>query len=221
MGANLDVIVLLTRKILELQLDRLRSIHQIAEAAITRYDASVDAWYEEQRMVVDDDEQVENRDYLEELFAEQKTDAKAALPQIMRSSLFATGYGVLEHFLNSICKQAHLHLRGPSLKDLKGEGIHRAKLYLTKVARLAFPATPEWQDLLDYGLLRNALVHAQGELAENERAPSIEQLAKRVATFQVDPDRTRVVLESAFNLTFLDTTWTFSEQLEEAWRGRP
>lgn len=169
-------------------------------------------------MVVDDDEIVEDRTYLDELFESQKAEANDVFPQVVRASLFATGYGALEHFMVSVCKHSQHYLPGPTLKDLRGEGIIRARLYLTKVAAIDFPDTPEWKDLAIFGALRNALVHAQGDLSNNERAQAIEQLAARLNTFTVAPDKTKVILSRDFNDGFLTTVETFGGQLEDRWR---
>ncbi len=217
---SIEYLLTLTRRILEQQIDRLRSAHEIVEAALHKHEKGVDEWYQDRLAVVDEDEITDDGEFLGELFEEQKSDATVAFPLILRSSLFATGYGVLEHFMNSVCKQAHVHLKGPALRDLRGEGIVRAQLYLTAVAKVAFPDTDEWQDLRDYGHLRNALVHAQGDLTDNDRAPRIEHLAQRTGSFTVATDKTRIALAPTFNPRYLDTAWAFAEQLEAAWRQR-
>jgi hypothetical protein len=43
-------------------------------------------WYEEERMVVDDDENQEDRGELEVLFQRQKTEALETYPQMLRTS---------------------------------------------------------------------------------------------------------------------------------------
>jgi hypothetical protein len=149
-------------------------------------------------------------------FKELKVDAADAYPQILRASLFSTAYGIFEHFLNAICKQSHSqgYVQGLALKDLRGEGIHRAKLYLTKVAKINLPDTSEWKDLSDYGLLRNSLVHAQGYLAENDKFPQIEHFQKRVGTFEIRPADMRAVLLETFNPKFLDLIESLGNQVE-------
>jgi hypothetical protein len=215
----MDHIVKLNRAFLELQTDHLRSAHELVESALRRHDTRVDEWYSEQRYVVDEDENAEEKEELEVLFERQKKEASETYPQLLRASLFATGYGVLEHFLVSICKQCQPHLRGPHLKDLRGEGIIRAQLYLAKVAQVVWPATQEWNALTDYGLLRNALVHAQGDLSLSEKATRLEDFSKSAGTFDVLADRTGVILNPQFNPTFVDTVDEFGSQLHRAVAG--
>jgi hypothetical protein len=215
----MERIVQLNRGFLELQADRLRSAHELVESALRRHDTRVDEWYTEQRYVVDEDEDPEEKAELQALFEQQKKEALQAYPQLLRASLFATGYGVLEHFLVSICKQCQPHVRGPHLKDLRGEGIIRAQLYLEEVAQVPWPATQEWQDLTEYGLLRNALVHAGGDLSQSDKAPPLEAMSKRVGTFDVLPDRSAISLNAQFNPLFVETVDEFASQLQQATAG--
>jgi hypothetical protein len=57
----MERIVKLNRGLLELQVDHLRSCHEIVEAALRRHDGRVEEWYEEQRMLLDDDEDREDQ----------------------------------------------------------------------------------------------------------------------------------------------------------------
>jgi hypothetical protein len=199
-----------------LECDRIKSINAIAREALLRHDKGVDEWYEEQRMVADEDENAEDSSFLEELYADQKEDAGEAYPQLFFKSIFASAYGSFEQYLNSICLQDAKQRAGVGLKDLRGEGIHRARLYLTKVAGKTFPATSEWRDLCDYGLLRNALLHTDGDLSSNTKAPSVVQLAARVKTFAIAADLSDVTLTGDFNDMFVDTVERFGEQLRQA-----
>jgi hypothetical protein len=211
-------VVQLNRELLEIQIGYLRSTHKLTEEALVRYGADLAEWYLHQREIVDDDEMVEDRDLLNKEFEELRAESADAYPQILRASLFGTAYGIFEHFLNAICKQSHSqgYVQGLALKDLRGEGIHRARLYLTKVAQITLPDTPEWRDIGDYGLLRNSLVHAQGYLAENDKLARIEHFQKRVGTFEIRPADMRAALLESFNPKFLDLIQTVGDQVESA-----
>lgn len=205
------------RTLLDAQLDLLRGAEGLMRDAVTRYEAEVESWYAKQKTASEGPAP----DYLLELYSEQKTDALDGYPQLLRAALFAIAYGELEQFLNRICHQDSRQRASVNLSDLRDEGIRRAKLYLAKVAKLDFPATPEWQDLTNYGRLRNVLVHAQGEVPRNDKLQAIQQLQKRVGTFEVltAGDRKRVVLRGGFLSGFVLTAETFSQQLEAAANG--
>jgi hypothetical protein len=107
-------------------------------------------------------------------------------------------------------------LTGPRLSDLKGDGISRAKLYLERVAAVLMPDSSEWNDLLAYGHLRNALVHSLGDISTNPRRQAIEQLQKRAGTFCVATNGESVMLTKEFNPGFAITVDRFAEQVDEA-----
>ncbi|SER90549.1 hypothetical protein SAMN04487958_104125 [Vreelandella subterranea] len=87
-------------------------------------------------------------------------------PELQAASAFLMTYAVFEKNLNDICCysncQKDLDL---SLKDFRGQGIERAKLYLSKVCGLSsvFEGV-EWQEVLEISNLRNAISHASGDL---------------------------------------------------------
>ena len=204
--------------LLKLQLDNLRSSHELVEAALRLHHKSIDEWYEEQRMIVDEDEIEEDAEYLEQLLLEQREEADEAYPWILRASLLGVGYGIVEYFLTTVCKQAQHDLVGPKLSDLRGEGITRAALFLRKVVRMNFPNTTEWQDLTTYGILRNIALHAQGEVAEHVKLEPIRALQIRKASFSIDEVESRLRFEKDFIPQFIETAETFADQFEEAWR---
>ena len=195
--------------LLSIQIDHVRAGHHLTEEALARHDDRVEEWYSANLKRDPND-----AEFITYLYKEQKADAARGYPQILRSSLFTTGYGVLEFFMTSLCRELEAHSRGPRLKDLRGEGIRRASLYLTKVARVDFPDTDEWQRLLLYGLLRNALVHSQGDLSNNQDLPAIKQLRAREDTFTIEPGDAGVVLGPMFTPRFLENVTGFADQLD-------
>ncbi|MFK3812379.1 hypothetical protein [Bacillus halotolerans] len=86
-------------------------------------------------------------------------------PQLIRKTIFLQTYFSFESYLNNVCdsqkKQLYLNL---SYKDMKGQGIERAKLYLCKACGLITDAfsSNEWKTIRDYNTLRNAFVHNNG-----------------------------------------------------------
>jgi hypothetical protein len=86
-------------------------------------------------------------------------------PMIFRQSLFLALYADCEKYLNYQCQELQrMRNFSLSLKDLSGNGIIRARNYLTKVAQVNFPDGKEWQEIQSYGKLRNCFAHNDGEL---------------------------------------------------------
>ncbi|WP_443091804.1 hypothetical protein ACTU3M_10480 [Bacillus subtilis] len=86
-------------------------------------------------------------------------------PQLIRKTIFLQTYFIFESYLNSLCNEHKRRLNSKiSYKDMKKQGIERAKLYLCKVCEItAEPfSSPQWIQIQDYNTLRNAFVHNNG-----------------------------------------------------------
>ena len=107
-------------------------------------------------------------------------------PNILRHSLFAHSYSLLEYILLEIAehfqKSQKLDL---SPSDLRDEGIRRAQSYLKKVVRVSFPDSGTiWQEISTLGYIRNLVVHNQGYLTEDN--PRKDQIHALIAKWSSD-----------------------------------
>ncbi len=93
--------------------------------------------------------------YIEDLF-----------PSIQWSAMYVSAYNLFEKTMNDICRTNRKHSESKvELKDLKGKGIHRAKLYLSKALNVKEPFTSDdWREIQNCSKLRNVLAHTSGEL---------------------------------------------------------
>ncbi|WP_416720283.1 hypothetical protein [Bacillus subtilis] len=82
-------------------------------------------------------------------------------PQVIRKTIFLQTYFSFEVYLNNLCSDYKQKLDiDLDYKDMRGQGIERAKLYLTKVCNVTTPfLTDEWKLIKSYNMLRNAFVH--------------------------------------------------------------
>ena len=87
-------------------------------------------------------------------------------PSLQWMSLFNSSYTVFEKNINYMCEKAGRRVNAKiTVKDISGQGIERAKIYLTKVVGIEEPfKTEKWQNIRKYADLRNVLAHASGEL---------------------------------------------------------
>jgi len=87
-------------------------------------------------------------------------------PTLQWTSIFNSAYSLFERYLNDLCsifgKNVGVKI---ALTDLNGQGIERAKIFLSKIVSInnVFDST-EWKDIQDYSKVRNILVHASGKL---------------------------------------------------------
>lgn len=103
--------------------------------------------------------------HLDEHYSEQYDFLTNIQPNIFNKSSLVSLYSCLEHNLNdfyNICQK----IKGTeiSVTDLHGDGIHKAKKYLTKLMNVNFGASQEWEFIIDLNKVRNCIVHANGNI---------------------------------------------------------
>jgi hypothetical protein len=145
-------------------------------------------------------------------------------PRISRYALFAMCYSYLEHSLETICVRYHKHY-GVSLKvdEIRERGIRRFQTYLKKAVGMGsqFPdQTAEWQDILVYSMLRNAIIHNDGLLArdfeKHRRGQDIRAFIEQHDSVDLRPDvpdRPRITLRDGFCPEVVDTMERFLNTL--------
>jgi hypothetical protein len=132
--------------------------------------------YKEQVDKLDPDE--EDIEYINEFYSEQLYTIEKIFVRTFRYSVVVSLYSFLESALSSLCnklrKTKEIDLEP---EDLRGEGIHRACLYLQKVCKINFPEqTHEWQEIIKLAIVRNCIVHAQGNIRQVSSKSKIENI---------------------------------------------
>lgn len=98
--------------------------------------------------------------YVEELYFMH------SLPEfsnILRRSLFVNLYSFLESRMLKICRDAE-YQTSLSLSDLRGTGVDKAKVYLTKVVGISFDFGRDWEEIQNLKLLRHCVAHNEGKI---------------------------------------------------------
>ncbi|WP_316274790.1 hypothetical protein [Bacillus halotolerans] len=145
----------------KLELDTLQELYATQEEHNEDLLSSWEKFIEENSKDLNDEERQEFFEFHEDEYHKYTKDH----PQLIRKTIFLQTYFTFESYLNSVCdfqkKQLYLNL---SYKDMKGQGIERAKLYLCKACGLITDAfsSNEWKTIRDYNTLRNAFVHNNG-----------------------------------------------------------
>jgi hypothetical protein len=80
--------------------------------------------------------------------------------------MFVVAFNLFEKTINDICKVVKaISKLETGLKDVKGQGIERAKKYLSKTHSITAPFSNEkWEMINTFSKLRNVLSHTYGEL---------------------------------------------------------
>jgi len=101
--------------------------------------------------------------YLQDVYSEQYNFLINIQPNIFNKSAVVTLYTCLEHNLIEFCNLCQHFLKtNISVADFNGEGIFKAKRYLTKLMDIDFGTSQEWEFMTQFNKLRNCIVHANG-----------------------------------------------------------
>jgi hypothetical protein len=140
-------------------------------------------------------------------------------PVFLRGSALVTIYSMAEIKLNKICQLIEQRdLLTISVDKVKAEdqSIRKAKKYLTDVAHITFPNSPEWQNLLYYQVLRNCVVHNKGIInhtTRNNHLMLIHKLPGLDFMRIFGKNSSRIILYQEFGENMIDNIRSFFEQL--------
>lgn len=90
-------------------------------------------------------------------------------PQLIRKSLFIQTFFLFENFLFQLCDHYKMtkdyKVRH---KDMHGQGIERAKLYLSKICLIQEPfSTDSWNKIKAYSEVRNSIAHSNSVMKKD------------------------------------------------------
>ncbi len=104
----------------------------------------------------------------EEDFEQIGLEMTEQFANLLRRSFFVSLYSYFESRLVKECRSRRADNVLLGYSDIAGQNeIDKAKIYFTKVLRERFPSdTTEWQEIQNYRLLRNCIVHNRGRLDE-------------------------------------------------------
>lgn len=161
-------------------------------------------------------EEMENE--IGEYFGEEHARIEDIFIKNLRYSVIVTIYSFLETTLNDLCRYLH-HSKNLSLTldEVKGDGIERAKLYLQKVCLINFPEkSHEWQEIQKFNLIRNCIVHAEGNVEEVASPTKIKRIIKNTKGLSLDRSIERFVrIEGDYILSIIFCIEKFIEIVHE------
>lgn len=119
--------------------------------------------------------------YLDDMISEQHKLLTVFQPSMYRKSTLVSLYSYLEHTLNSFCFTLHKMFNTKiEINDMKGDGIVRAKTFLSKIFGIDFgDANSKWAFLNDLNKIRNCIVHADSDLQSVHNPESIEKVISK------------------------------------------
>jgi hypothetical protein len=150
-----------------------------------------------------------------EWYSEEYSRLRDAFPNILRYSLFVHSYSLLEHGLIQLADHFQRAQKLELLpRDLRQEGINRAKTYLKKVAGVKFPDTAAWEEISTLNHIRNIVVHRTGFFPDDDpRNKQIEQLISKWSEVLAIDNLRRFEFKAGFPERVIQTFETFFTEL--------
>jgi len=144
---------------------------------------------------------------LNEYFSEEYYIIENISLKAFRYSIIVTIYSLLESSLNNLCHFLHnLKKLTLSLEELRGAGIERAKLYLTKVCLIDFSENSnEWNEILKLNKIRNCIVHAQGDILNTKNPNKLRKIVAKTTGIGLESRRFIKIKSEYINTTLYNT----------------
>ncbi|WBL50359.1 hypothetical protein NSQ11_06010 [Bacillus sp. FSL W7-1582] len=181
-----------------LELEKIEKFYEELERNLSKMSLKNDELLKEDTSSLTEEEELK---YYEDHFdVDSYNKYNIWFPQLTRQALFIQAFFIFEYYLNELCivfkeKQNHK----VNYKEMHGNGITRAHLYLSKICSIEKPfQTNEWKLIKDYNKVRNAIAHENGELNKDVNLKGFEKIE-----YNNSPDT--FILEEDFVDNFLIT----------------
>jgi len=138
-------------------------------------------------------------------------------PNTLRRSAFISLWSYFENSLNVLCEVYEFHRSlNVSYNEMKGKGIDRSKLYLTKIIGLDFPTSSNWDKIRKLQRIRNNIVHSYSELSNDDT-----RLLSDISSFPYLklyhlPSKSIIEIEELFLESIIDVFESFYREILES-----
>ena len=152
---------------IEVDFENIFSFCKLMESALKQEKLKFDEIYKTKVSALSEDEKVN----FERFLIEVHWKLHDVFPTMQWNSIFNTAYTIFENHMNELCKiLAKNTVTELGLKDIKGLGIERAKIFISKVIGIKDVfSSSEWEEIKEYSRVRNILVHTSGNLDLTQR----------------------------------------------------
>lgn len=162
------------------------------------------------------------QDFIEDA-SEDYAELHETFPSMFRTSLFVMCVADFEHSLNGLADLFQMAKKLEiSFKEIRGEGIERARLFLKKVAKVGFPDdSGDWSRIKEFAVLRNLMVHADGRVPPGHKDEKLVERLVSAHPGKLRVDRFhRIVFEKEWNEHVLEVLRRFHASYANALRRR-
>lgn len=192
---------------IEIDLSHLREYARLIEDLLKDKQKEFNSWVEEKASRLSE----EQKEEFYEFYSDDHWELSEVYPNILRESLFVATLSLVEHELISLCRNLYRENKyNLALDEVVGNGIHKAKLYLNKVANVG--NNTQWNGILIFQKIRNFIVHNRGKLDDSKNAKEVESYVTSNSLIKLDHFR-RMQFSSTFCLEAIEVVDKFFSSL--------
>jgi len=163
----------------------------------------------------------EERDELGEFYSDTYWDYAETFPAILRNSFLVSAYSMLEHKLVYICYQLRKEFGlSHSWNDARGTKLEQFKKCCNKAHLPLSFASQDWQEIKNYSLVRNCIVHNNGLMKgfREEQKLRIYTNSKKIISQNLI--RQQITLTEQFCKEVIKTMRAFLSKVIEAYESQ-
>ena len=156
-----------------------------------------------------------DKEELGDIYSDEFHKLEQLFPTMHRRSYLLTVMGLLESYLNRLCKYAKVARKlNVDVTDLHGRGVKRAADYLRKIINVEFPESDEWKEILIAHEIRNLVAHNDGYLKDGS-SNQVRAYASRTSRVTVS-EKNEIALTDEYVPALLEAIRGFADQLVSA-----
>jgi len=201
-------------------LDELNEYLRVTEELLVRAKDDFDARVDKETKGLSEEE-LEELD-LGDTYSEDYWRYTEEFPKILRSSLLVTAFSAFEHSLGVLCERLQSDKHIPiGLNILKGDILERLKNYFKLTGLAISYNNKRWQELSDYSMVRNCIVHNNGLVKGFADEVRLRNYANKNGIIGQSPMEDEIVLTKEFCSRVIRTMIAFMKQVHDAyWAGK-
>jgi len=138
-------------------------------------------------------------DEIAEYYSEENYIIENVYIKIFRYSSLISIYSFLEISMHQLCRHLKRHKNiDIEIEDIKGNGINRYKIYISKACGISFPDTlNEWSEIIKLNKIRNCLVHCEGNISIANSPSKLKNIINNTAGLSLARDK-EIVIDSSY-----------------------
>jgi len=187
-----------------INLENLRRYAETFEQMLNKETTAFEERIEQTALTIPEEERFDFYDF----HSDEHWQLLEIFPDIMRKSLFINCYSYLESKIFNLCDHIYekLGCSKPLSQITKHKGIFKAQYYFKNVAKVYFPDDSKvWEDILNYNLIRNCIVHNDSELkAKKDKVEKVSKFINNKSSIIIEKNKIKIIHED-FSLEFINT----------------